>query len=665
MGIILANAQAPEHTLMLRHSSLRGIIIALIISGILSSCSSPTHSQTSISKKAEKYYTEGSEHLNWDRFKEAETAFAEAVKIQPDYVAALEKLGFTYSRLLQYEKAYQTFSKLVPLKPKSIREVELALAKLCLATHRFDEGLEHLKQFASSGAPSPADQEFAKRLESNLLFAKGYLKKFPPNEKSAVQPLNASINTAEREYFPTLTADGDRLFFTRHVRGPGNVINEDIFYSKWNGSDWSVPRGVAANVNSQYNEAAASVSPDGRRLYLTICEQPYNIGGCDIWVTYKLGDTWSDPENIGQPVNTQFKETQPCLSGDGRSLYFCSNRKGGQGGIDIWVCHQLENGKWSEPENLGAPVNTPYDESRPFMHPDNHTLYFSSAGHPGFGNADIFMAKKDSAGKWQTPVNVGLPINSYENDEGIFVSADGTTGYFASDRFNISEKGEDNFDIYSFSLRREIAPNTVAFVKGIVTDESNNKIAARIDFIELETKVTVNTTLSDSKNGEYLLCLEAGKDYAMSISKEGYLFFSENFSLKNLKPGENFTLDAHLKKIKAGEKTVLKNIFFEFNSSELKKQSIAELEILAGFLRKNASVKIEIEGHTDNAGKPEYNQALSEQRAKSVYDFLVSSGIAQNRLSFKGFGELQPVADNATEDGRAKNRRTEFRIVSE
>jgi len=675
MGIVTPNSQISGFTVTphlhfcntpisfgegqgVRLCSGKALLSLLII--IFFACSSPAYAQ-SISKKAHKYYDEGSEHLKWDRFGQAESAFLEATKIEPEYTDALEKLAYVYVQTMRHEEAYEIFSKLIAPNPKNANELYFGLAKLCLATYRFDEGLDYLSRFKKNGG----DETKAKRTEDNLLFAKNYLAKNPIDLKTEVKPLNKNINTDGREYFPTITADGDKLFFTRHITGENKMVNEDIFYSLWLDKDWGEPHGLP-NVNTPNNEAAATISPDGRRLYLTICESYENIGSCDIWVSYKVGDEWSKPKNIGQPINSIAKETQPCISGDGRSLYFCSKRKGGEGGLDIWVSELKKDGTWSEPENLGSQINTPFDEQRPFIHPDNKTLYFSSDGWPGLGNADIFMSVRKGKGSWQKPVNTGPPINSYGNEEGIFVSLDGKTGYFASDRFGEVPDEKRNFDLYSFNLGKHIKPSQVTYVKGVVFDEeSKEKIAADIQFIDLSTKVRVNRTTSDAKNGEYLLTLEVGKSYAMNISKPGYLFYSQNFTLDKVKPGKSFKLSADLKKIRSGQKAILRNIFFEFNSAELLHQSQAELEILVEFLEDYPTLKIEIEGYTDNIGKPAYNQNLSEERAKSVYNFLLSHEIDKKRISYKGYGENYPIASNDTEEKRALNRRTEFRITAE
>lgn len=636
------------------------LLLFLFIVMFCIGCSSPTHSQTDVSKKALKYVEEGNEHLNWNRFPEAETAFLEAIKAEPDYVPALQKLAYIYMQTRQYEKAYQPLVALTKAAPKPVVHAFFELAKVCLATGK-PGGLEYYKQWVALKGGNTTEE--GKMLERNLQFADEYAKKQPVND-IVITPLNASVNTPAREYFPTITADGSQLYFTRHVTN-NNFLNEDIFVSTWNGNDWSAAVSLGENINTLSNEAASSISPDGKKLFFTICENNKGFGGCDIWVSDKKSELWLPPKNLGSSVNTSGKETQPCLSGDGKSLYFVSARAGGKGMLDLWVSNLQSDGTWGAPENLGDAINTPFDEQRPFIHPDNHTLYFSSNGHPGFGNTDIFMSKKDSAGKWQTPVNLGLPVNSYENEEGIYIALDGKTGFFASDRFNEGELLKRNYDIYTFPVHAGFAPEAVAYVQGVVYDaETKKKVESEIEFIALHSGVVANKTTSDIGTGEYLLCLEAGRDYAMHISQNGYLFFSHNFSLGNVKSGEHFTLDAGLHKIKAGEKVALRNIFFETNSSTLKPESDVELETILHFLKENPAVKIEIEGHTDNVGKPETNLHLSTQRAKAVYESLLGKGIDKTRLSYKGFGETQPLATNDTEEGRAQNRRTEFRVLN-
>lgn len=332
--------------------------------------------------------------------------------------------------------------------------------------------------------------------------------------------------------------------------------------------------------------------------------------------------------------------------------------------MDIWVSHLDEEGNWGEPKNLGPTVNTPLDEQRPFIHPDNQTLYFSSDGHPGFGNDDIFLSRKNDKGGWETPVNLGSQVNSYENEEGLYVSLHDSKGFLATDRVPTSDPYVRDYDIYYFVLPPELAPKQVTYVKGRVTDANTDRfIAAEINFIDLGSRELINRSWSDEKNGEFLLCLPVGRDYAMNIGKEGYLFYSQHFSLKKIPPGQTYTLDAELHAIETNGSVALRNVFFETNSAKLDDKSIVELNILVKFLNKNPAIKIELQGHTDNTGSESYNLQLSRDRAKSVYDFLLAQGISKSRLIYAGFGSEQPIASNETEEGRAMNRRTEFRVV--
>ena len=329
--------------------------------------------------------------------------------------------------------------------------------------------------------------------------------------------------------------------------------------------------------------------------------------------------------------------------------------------MDIWVATLSKSGGFNPPVNLGDSINTPGDEFAPFIHPDGKTLYFSSNGHIGMGGHDIYMSRKDSTGKWSKPMNLGYPINTHNDEIGLIVNAKGDLAMFSSDRL-----GGKGCDIYTFDLYEKIKPVITTYVKGTVFNASDfkQKLKAKLVLIDLETQKTVEELYSADGTGAYMICLPVDKNYAFNASKEGFMFYSENFSLKDMKdPTKPYVMDIMLQPIKIDNKVVLKNIFYEFNSFELKHESTAELDKLIDFMKSNPSVKIEISGHTDNVGTKAYNQKLSEDRAKSVYTYLMNHTIAKERLSFKGYDFSQPIDTNDTEEGRAKNRRTEFKIV--
>jgi outer membrane protein OmpA-like peptidoglycan-associated protein len=336
-----------------------------------------------------------------------------------------------------------------------------------------------------------------------------------------------------------------------------------------------------------------------------------------------------------------------------------SDRRGGYGSYDIWKSNIQTDGNWSMPVNLGSKINTKYDEQSPFIHPDDLTLYFSSNGWPGLGQKDIFISRLDTLNEWSQPINLGYPINTYGEENGLTINAKGTKAFFSSDNFG----GYGGFDIYSFDLPQKLRPTPVNYVKGIVFDEdTKEKLSAIVDIVDIKTSKSIHVALSDAIDGSFLATLPNNREYSLNVSKKGYLFYSENFSVEKNKVGKPIILEVPLQKIAVGKKVVLKNIFFDTNKYDLKPESVAELAKMIEFLNENTKVEIELSGYTDNVGDDSYNLNLSQNRAKAVYDYLKNNGININRLNYKGYGKANPVADNKTEEGRANNRRTEFLI---
>jgi outer membrane protein OmpA-like peptidoglycan-associated protein len=474
-----------------------------------------------------------------------------------------------------------------------------------------------------------------------------------------------SINTRDNEYSPTLTVDEQTFIFTRQrprdeqTLGTGK-FEEDFFVSHWKSGAWSLARRMPPPINSHGNEGAQCISPDGQFMYFTICNREDGYGSCDLYYSKREGDKWSNPVNMGSTVNSGTWDSQPSISPDGKTIYFASAREGGKGNMDIWKT-TLFNGMWQKPVNLGDSINTPRGEMSPFIHPDGVTLYFTSAGHPGMGGLDIYYARMDSAGNWHKPVNLGYPINSYKDEGFMIVNAKGDKAYFASD--NLAGKG--GMDLYTFDLYEAARPVSVNYMKGKVFDKkSGQRLEAHFELIDLQTSKVVVQSNSEKTNGEFLVSLPENRNYALNVSKDGYLFYSENFTFKSGHPQTDPLMkDIALNPIDTGIHIVLKNIFFLFDHSDLLIESQVELNRLVDLLNKNPKMKIEIGGHTDNKGTREYNQKLSNDRAESVYTYLVQHGIDKNRLSYKGYGMDKPIDTNDTEEGRANNRRTEFKVV--
>jgi len=565
-------------------------------------------------------------------------------------------LGYLYYNSRNYSKAQHHFKVMVQTDPNKSKEAFYYLARSSYYIHEFETAQHYITHYRSIGAINEKREAELKLLESSIVFAREAVKKpFPFTPK----PAGEGVNSPDFEYFPALTADGQYLFFTRQIKDPTTKkLQEDILVSQ-RGADgkWGKAISVSSNVNTpDANQGAHSISPDGRQLYFTICEGKGGYGSCDIYVSKRVGNTWGKPVNLGPKINTRFKETQPCISGDGRSLYFVSSRPEGYGMLDIWVSHLDDNGEWGTPTNLGPKINTPYIDERPYMHPDGQTLYFSSNGRPGFGDADIYFTRKQGD-DWTEPTNLGHPLNSYYYEGGIFVTLTGDTGYFATDRFST----DGNLDIYAFEMPIAARPKTATYISGTVRDKATNKVLLpQIEFVDLTTGEVTNLVIPDAQTGEFLLTLPIGSNYGLNINQPGYLFYSYNLPVDKQKHYQK--LDILLEPITANSKVVLNNVFYETGLFKLKPESKTELNRLLKFMETNPTIKLEVAGHTDNVGTDAANLDLSQKRANEVANYLIAGGIDKARLKAKGYGAAQPIADNATETGRAQNRRTEIVI---
>ena len=481
--------------------------------------------------------------------------------------------------------------------------------------------------------------------------------------------MGQNINSDDDEYWPSITVDGKTMIFTRlvgskSISGRHSLAQEDFYTSNLEDNIWQ-PSQPLSSINTDYNEGAQSISTDGKLLFFTACTRNEGHGSCDIYFSRNKSGDWSVPQNAGEPVNSPSWESQPSISANGEILYFVSNRIGGKGGMDIWKCalkgfSQWGTPIWGYPVNLGDSVNTPGNEISPFIHSDGKTLYFASDYWPGLGGYDIFYCRQKSDSVWTKPQNIGYPINSHKDEQGLVVNAAGRNAYYSSDR-----PGSKGMDLYSFELHKTARPTPVSYIKGKIVDEDTGApVCAQVELIDLENSKLAVKGESCWEKGEFLMCLPLGKEYAFNISKEGYLFYSDNFQLKEKKEIiDPYILEIKLKKIKVGGTVVLRNIFFNTGSYELLPESKVELQKLIDFLNLNKTLFIDIDGHTDNVGSEEMNQKLSESRAREVFLYLVNSGIDERRMKYNGFGFTKPIIPNDTPEGRALNRRTEFRIM--
>jgi outer membrane protein OmpA-like peptidoglycan-associated protein len=451
----------------------------------------------------------------------------------------------------------------------------------------------------------------------------------------------------------------------------GQRKEQEDFYVTHKDENWSKAEPVREINNPAMNEGAPSLSPDGQLLIYTACadmtgsygEGKRGLGSCDLFYAWREGNRWGKAKNMGPSINSSHWETQPSFSSDGKTLYFIRGLKKGHQvkNQDIWMSQIDASGGWTKAVRLGELINTPQDESSVLIHPDGQSLYFTSDGHPGMGGEDIFLSRKDKEGNWGKPINLGYPINTHKDENSITVTADGRMALFASDR----EGGYGALDLYQFELPAEFRPVRVNYMQGTVTDKETGKpLGSRFELIDLETGELVIESYSNQVDGKFLVSLPEGKDYALNVSRKNYLFHSENFAMKEGTEKEPFEMEVKLSPIKAGESVVLRNVFFDTDSYVLKDESKSELDELFTFLQRNYKLKIEVSGHTDDRGGEALNMTLSQNRAKAVAAFLTEKGVPAERIIAKGYGSSAPISSNDTEEGRAQNRRTEFRVLS-
>ncbi len=576
--------------------------------------------------------------------------------------------------------------------------------------------------------------------------------------------LGPNVNSPYPDYGPVITADDEELYFTSRrmdatgaeegVLAPDGFPYEDIYVARRNRKTgkWEKATNLGEPVNTSTHESIVSISVDKKMMIIY-----KDVRNGDLYISYFRDGMWQEPEPLPKPINSKYSEKSAVFSPDGKTIYFTSNRKGGPGGLDIWVSHWDDNkNRWSKPVPLSDSVNTPYDEDGLFLHPDGKTLYFSSKGHNSIGGYDVFKTTR-RGNVWTKAKNLGYPLNSPGDDIYFVVASDGETGYFSSERYGtLGEK-----DIFMVKLTDAQRPEQFfVLIKGKVYDQfTEEPIYSDIIVIDKETGDTVWNNFSDSKTGEFVaslpvgkhylvkiiaedyqsfedelfipdtvrytekeynimlkpnkimllgevvdastgepldawvtvtdnetgdivvekptdsagtfkITLKLGRNYGIRIEKEGYLWHSENLQVPDTL--DEFYKEYHveLQPIAVGAKVALRNIFFEFGSAELRPESYPELDKAVEFLKKYPYIKVELAGHTDSVGSESYNLRLSQRRAEAVRRYLISKGISPDRLIAKGYGESQPIAPNTNPDGtdnpegRALNRRVEFRIIS-
>ncbi len=641
-------------------------LVACIVIFIGINAQAQWYNPDKVNAKATAAYNGAIEYAQDQKWADAKYLLLKTLQFDPKMVDAYLSYAGICGENKQYDSAIIMYEKARNLDSFYCRDYNLPYSINLAGNGRFDDALEAINLFLTSGRLNERSIKAGEFRKRGYQFAID-MKKNGRDVSGEFAPKNLgdSINTEFLEYFPSLPIEGYKLVFTRRIFGR----NEDFFEAEKKIASgeiassqintWSKAKPLDG-VNTDQNEGAQCISQDGEWLVFTGCNRREGFGGCDIYISFKMPNgSWTKAENLGPNINTEFWESAPSLSPDKKDLYFSSRRSDGFGAGDIWVSHLTAKGNWGPAENLGPEVNSRGEESSPFIHPDNQTLYFTSDGLQGYGESDLFVTRKGPKGEWSMPQNLGYPINTIDSEGSLVVTADGQTAYYASDR----KDSKGGLDLYSFYMPKSIQPIKTLWVKGKVYDAKTNKgLPSGVELKDAATGTVIENVQTDER-GNYLITLPIGKEYSFTVNRKGYLFFSDTYSLINNPTNSVYEKNIPLLPVAVNTMMELKNIFFETNSFKLKTTSYTELDKVVQLLKDNPTLKIQIGGHTDNVGKPADNLKLSDSRAKSVVAYIVSKQIVPARLSFKGFGSSKPIADNKTEEGRSRNRRTELVVT--
>lgn len=647
------------------------LVLALVISGF--------------SQSVKELIATGDKLYSKKNYAGAIKAFTDALSTNPDDASINFKLGLAYLYSDTKSKAAAFIAKAYRLNPTVNAKIDYYLGVAFQNTNEIKKAIEHFEAFRKNNpnVASIADERIAECKVADSL---------TQHELNVViENLGPVVNTRFTEHSPILSVDGNTLIFTsnRPEDPNGSEDFEDVYVTRKVNNQWSAPKKISKNINTQYNDAAASLSPDGKTLFLYS-----ELGAGDIYASTFDGKDWSEPKPLNKNINTsQFWETCASVSADGKKLYFASNRDGGFGDLDIYVSELDSHGQWGKAVNLGPTINTPGNEDSPFIHFDGVTLYFSSDGHPGMGNSDIFVSEL-KGNKWTKPENIGYPINLWEYDGFFTMAHDKKMGFYST----VKEGGLGGIDIYSINFlepkykpkplppppvvvaekKKPVSQNFVdesvlkvkeqkvyTVLRGKVIDENTAMpLNATVSLVDNENGKVLAKIYTDPSSGDFELIIPHGGNYGVTTESNGYLFNSINFSLPKF--AEYQEIDTHIIMVKTeiGSKVVLRNIFFEVGKFALKDQSVSEVHKVEELLLKNPQLKVQINGHTDNTGNAAANKDLSLKRANAVVDFLVKKGIDKSRVSAKGYGSERPIVSNDDEQGgREINRRTEIEVV--
>ena len=596
-----------EAQLLQSTQDMKKLLWILLLLPALQLAAQPNRTYTIKDKKAIKAFEEALVVYDQFNYTQALDMMIKLTNEKPDFIEAQLMLAQLYDETGQTDKAIDPLKKAIQLDEQFYPAAWMMLAECYFSQGSYDEAEKAISKFIPFPKQDMKQEKRAQLILSSCIFAKRAMQYPVPFEPINLGP---AVNTPLNEYYPCITADEKTLLFTRLIVDsitPGRK-QEDFFLTKKGEQGWQNAQAVL-EINTTKNEGAPTLSADGQMLIFTACETAdgswggtrQGKGSCDLFYSVRTANGWTPAENMGDNINSGTWESQPSFAANGRTLYFVRGKRTASGikEQDIYYSYLRDDGSWAVPMKVPGRVNTVFEEESVMIHPDGHTLYFSSNGHSGMGGLDIFMSRLLPNGDWDAPVNLGYPINTHKDENSIQVTAKGDIALFASDRFG----GQGGLDLYQFNMPERVRPSLVTYVEGVVSDKlSFKKLEAHLELIDLETGKTITESYSNKGTGDFLLCIPSGKDYALNVSKEGYLFHSENFSLKNFTGYEPYKLNILLQKLRPGASIVLNNVFFETNKYDLLPTSMIELDRLVTLLQQNPEKKIEIGGHTDNVG---------------------------------------------------------------
>jgi outer membrane protein OmpA-like peptidoglycan-associated protein/tetratricopeptide (TPR) repeat protein len=624
-------------------------------------------------------------------YRKARENYLKAYKYNEKNAELNYKIGITYLYADDKFLAIKYLKQAFGLNSEVTKDIHYQLGRAYQMNYDFDNAIKEYEAFRLAISPRKLRK---KNINLDQLIEDCRTGKLLASHpvRVVIQDMGKNVNSEYDDYYPVLDSKGETMYFTSRRSSKENAkrslldkkFDENIYVTHKNGKEWSRAELAGKKITTKQNEAALALSSDGKQLYMYKSK-----GNGDFYVSTFDDGIWRKPKPL-RKLNSRARETSLSITADGKKIYFVSDRKkGSMGGKDIWVSELNEKGRWTKPKNLGPTINTSQNEECVYISRDGKTLYFSSNGYPGMGGYDIFKSTLDNNGHWSTPENLGYPINTPDDDRYFVMLENNKVAYLSSNR----ESGIGGIDIYKvvfLGAAKEMIPAIVnsplAFVQydtktlfrkpiellkvdssvymqgKIIDDETQQPVVAKMDIIDSDKGKLIATLITDT-TGNYRVRIPIKKPYGVQIAAKSYLLYLDIINLSKEK-GEIIYKDFKIQRIEVGAKVVMKSIFFETGKATLKPESYQQLDDVAQFLSDNSTVRLEISGHTDNVGTIYYNKKLSEARAKAVVEYLVKQGILRTRLEYKGYGPTQPVAKNNTADGRAQNRRVEFKILS-